>query len=224
MNASPGPSPTPNLTASATPPATEFIAATSLTFLKPRLKRTLRPFAAYLARSGVTANQVTVASLTSSLAVGMLLYVCASERGLFATLPVWLAARTACATIDGTLAIEFGQKSRLGGFLNEGGDIISEAALFLPLVFVHPFSTRGIGLLIALFTTSELIGIAPTMFGGERRLEGPLGKVDRSLILSAIAIAIVIFGQLPEGAVILVPVLSVGGIITIWNRARFAIS
>ena len=49
----------------------------------------------------------------------------AANHRLFVILPVWLVARTACATIDGTLAIEFGQKSRVGSILNEAGDIIS---------------------------------------------------------------------------------------------------
>jgi CDP-diacylglycerol--glycerol-3-phosphate 3-phosphatidyltransferase len=195
-----------------------FVAATSLTFLKPRLKTALRPWAAYLARSGVTANQVTITSLFGSVVVGALLCVFAAEHGLFAILPVWLTARTACATIDGTLAIEFGQKSRLGGILNEAGDIISEIALFMPLMFVPPFSIAGISLLIALFVASELAGIVPGIAGGERRLEGPLGKVDRSIILSAVAIAVAIFGRLPESASVLVPVLCLGAIVTIGNR------
>jgi CDP-diacylglycerol---glycerol-3-phosphate 3-phosphatidyltransferase len=198
--------------------AAAFVAATSLTFLKPRLKTALRPWAAYLARSGVTANQVTVTSLIASVVVGALLCVFAAKRGLFAILPVWLAVRTACATIDGTLAIEFRQKSRLGGILNEAGDIISEIALFMPLMFVPPFSATTIGLLIALVVASELAGIAPTMAGGERRLEGPLGKIDRSIILSAITIAIAVSGWLPENVSILVPALSVGAIVTIGNR------
>lgn len=206
-----------------TRPAAAFIAATSLTFLKPRLRKTLRPWAAYLARSGVTANQVTASSVIGAVAVGGLLCVFAAERGLFAILPAWLATRTACATIDGMLAIEFGQKSRLGGILNEAGDIISEIALFMPLLFVSPFSITGIGLLITLFIASELAGIAPTMAGGDRRLEGPLGKVDRSIILSAVAIVVAIFGRLPESASMLVPALSVGAIVTIGNRVRFAI-
>lgn len=211
------------MSASRARPAAAFIAATSLTLLKPILKGALRPWAAYLARSGITANQVTVMSLIGSVVVGALLCAFAAERGLFAILPFWLAARTACATIDGTLAIEFGQKSRLGGILNEAGDIVSEIALFMPLMFVPPFSAAGVSLLIVLFVTSELAGIAPTLAGGERRLEGPLGKVDRSIILSAIALAIVVSGRLHESASILVPLLSGGAIVTIGNRARFAI-
>jgi phosphatidylglycerophosphate synthase len=198
-------------------PAT-FLTATSLTFLKPRLKRVLRPIAARLAEAGVTANQLTVASFAGSVVVGALLCVFAAHRALFAILPIWLAMRMVCATLDGTLAVEFGQKSRLGGFLNEAGDIVSEIALLLPLGFVSPYSMTAIAWLILLVVTSELAGIVGSMLLDDRRLDGPLGKADRSIVLSVIAIAIAILRPLPDDASIVLPVLSAGSIITTWNR------
>jgi hypothetical protein len=48
-------------------------AATSLTFLKPRFKRFLMPFSAWLARAGMVANQVTIVSIVGSLIVGGML-------------------------------------------------------------------------------------------------------------------------------------------------------
>jgi hypothetical protein len=69
------------MNASPTRPAATFVAATSLTFLKPGLKKTLWPWVAYLARSDGTANQVTVTSLIGSVVVGGLLCVFAAESG-----------------------------------------------------------------------------------------------------------------------------------------------
>jgi CDP-diacylglycerol--glycerol-3-phosphate 3-phosphatidyltransferase len=46
------------------------------------------------------------------------------------------------ATIDGTLAIDFGRKSRLGGILNEVGDVVSDVVLLVPLAFVAPFTAK----------------------------------------------------------------------------------
>ena len=40
--------------------------------------------------------------------------------------------------VDGMLAREFNQKSRLGGYLNEITDAVSDAALYLPFAFVAP--------------------------------------------------------------------------------------
>jgi phosphatidylglycerophosphate synthase len=106
--------------------------------------------------------------------------LCADHSSLFAILPLWLVARTAFAAVDGTLAIEFGQKSRLGGVLNESGDVVSDIALFSPLAFIRPFSDASIALVVCFAAMSEFVGMAGTMLSGTRRLEGPLGKVDRS--------------------------------------------
>jgi CDP-diacylglycerol--glycerol-3-phosphate 3-phosphatidyltransferase len=201
-----------------------FFAATSLTLLKPWLKKALRPIAAKLVRAGATANQVTLASLAGSIAVGWLLCTHSGETSLFALLPGWLVVRTACAAIDGTMAVEFGQKTGLGGFLNEAGDIASDAALFLPLAFVAPFSPSAIAFLIGLATLSEIAGIAGSFLGGDRRLDGPLGKADRSIVLMVLGVMTAIFGGLPPVASLVTPVLGTGLVLTIWNRLRYALT
>jgi CDP-diacylglycerol--glycerol-3-phosphate 3-phosphatidyltransferase len=160
------------------------LTGTTLTFLKPRLKRLLYPVAALLARTGVTANRVTLASLAGSIAVGSVLCSFPDRPALFGILPVWVLVRTACASLDGTLADEFGLKSRLGGVLNETGDILSEIALFLPLMFISSCTVAEGSIVIALVVLSELAGLAALAFGDQRRVEGPLGKADRSIVLS----------------------------------------
>jgi CDP-diacylglycerol---glycerol-3-phosphate 3-phosphatidyltransferase len=217
-------SPSASRKASRAEPRFTFLAATSLTFLKPLLRKALRPVAARLYEAGVTANQVTWISLGGSVLVGALLCRFAVHSPLFAILPAWLAARTAFAAIDGTLAIEFGQKSRLGSVLNEAGDVVSEIALFSPLAFVAPFSGPSIAVAVCFAAMSEFVGMAGALLSGPRRLEGPLGKADRSIVLSLVAIAIAAYGRLPEGAWGIVPALCVGLVITIWNRLRFALA
>lgn len=204
-------------------PRCAFLAATSLTLLKSLLRRAVRPVAGRLYEAGVTANQVTSTSLVGSVLVGALLCRFADHSSSFAILPAWLVARTAFAAIDGTLAVEFGQKSRLGGVLNEVGDVVSDIALFLPLAFVPPFSGASIALVVCFAAMSEFVGMAGTMLSGTRRLEGPLGKVDRSIVLALVAIAIAACGRLPEGARFVVPALCLGLVVTIWNRLRFAL-
>jgi CDP-diacylglycerol---glycerol-3-phosphate 3-phosphatidyltransferase len=205
-------------------PRFTFLAATSLTFLKPLLRKALRPDAARLYEAGVTANQVTWISLGGSVRVGALLCRFAVHSPLFAILPAWLAARTVFAAIDGALAIEFGQKSRLGSVLNEAGDVVSDIALFSPLAFVAPFSGPSIALAVCFAAMSEFVGMAGALLSGPRRLEGPLGEADRSIVLSLVAIVIAAYGRLPDGAWVIVPALCVGLVITIWNRFRFALA
>jgi hypothetical protein len=113
-------------------PRAAFLAATALNPLKPLFKRALRPLVERLARAGVTANQVTIISL-----VGSLLSVHADGGPVWGLLPAWMLARMALATIDGMLAIDFGQKSRLGSILNEVGDVISDIAS-LPRPAIQP--------------------------------------------------------------------------------------
>jgi CDP-diacylglycerol--glycerol-3-phosphate 3-phosphatidyltransferase len=194
-----------------------------LTLLKPRFKRALHPVAASLYGLGVTANHVTLFSLAGSFMVGVAL-VCHSETtSLFAILPVWLLARMALATIDGTLAIDFGQKGRLGGVLNEVGDIVSDVALFWPLAFVLPFTPRAIAVAIGFVVLSETVGMAGAWFGGSRRVDGPFGKVDRSLALASLAIWLACASSLPAIFAVLPLIFVFMSLLTIGNRLRFAI-
>ena len=72
------------------------------------------------------------------------------------------------AAVDGTLAIDFGQKSRLGGFLNDAGDMLSDVALFVPLAFVASFQPCWVALVIALTALCEVVGIVAGTMRGDR--------------------------------------------------------
>jgi len=87
--------------------------------LKPRFQALLRPLVGRLARAGVTANQVTVAACSVSVALGVWLFFGRPDRWAFALIPLWMFLRMAFNAIDGMLAREHGQKSALGAFLNE---------------------------------------------------------------------------------------------------------
>src|SRR5258708_39307996 len=90
--------------------------------LKPRFQTLLRPLVGRLAGADATANQVTIAAAAGSVAIGLIVAIDAGSRPVFLLLPIWLAIRMALNAIDGMLAREFGQKSGLGGYLNELGD------------------------------------------------------------------------------------------------------
>ena len=177
-----------------------YLAATSLTFLKPRFKRFLMPVSARLARAGVVANQVTTVSIVGSLIMGGMLSLFHSHSILFGLLPVWVLVRMGCATIDGTLAIDFGQKSRLGGVLNEVGDVVSDVVLFLPLASVVPFSASSVGTVVVLAISSEVAGMLGPALGGSRREDGPVGKADRGIALGILGLWTCCGGPLPSEA------------------------
>src|SRR5690606_34625308 len=97
-------------------------------------QRLLRPTVRRMAADGVTANAVTVAAMLLSLGWGAVLAAGGATPVALLGLPIVLALRMALNAADGMLAREHGQASPLGFYLNELGDIVSDAALYLPLM------------------------------------------------------------------------------------------
>jgi CDP-diacylglycerol--glycerol-3-phosphate 3-phosphatidyltransferase len=187
--------------------------------LKPRFQNLLRPLTTWLASMGVTANQVTLTAAVLSVVVGALLCLASGGgTGLFLLLPAWLLVRMALNAIDGMLAREFGQKSRLGGYLNELGDVVSDAALLLPFAFVAPFTPAAVFAVIFAATLSEYAGVMGPLVGAARRYDGPLGKSDRALVLGALGLWIGLGLPLPSWLFWLMPALTALLAVTTVNR------
>lgn len=200
-----------------------WVAATSLSLLKPWLRRALMPVASVLARHGVTANQITVLSIVVSVALGACLALVPGKPVLLALVPLWLVARTVLASLDGTLAVCFGQKSRIGGFLNEAGDIASDVALYAPLALVSPFTAQHVALVLSLAVAVELAGLCSGWLGAGRRCEGPFGKADRAIAFGAINLWFAVQGSLPAAASVFMPIFAALAILTFANRLRYAV-
>lgn len=191
--------------------------------LKPRFQDLLRPLVAVLPGFGVTANLVTVVAALGSVLCGAVTIWFLDSRSAFVLIPVWLVARMALNAIDGMLAREFQQKSVLGGYLNELGDVASDAALYAPFAFVAPFGSTGIGLVIVLSMMTELAGTLGPAVGASRRYEGPMGKSDRALVFGALGLWIGCSGPMPGWLAWMVPILTALLILTVVNRIRAGI-
>jgi CDP-diacylglycerol--glycerol-3-phosphate 3-phosphatidyltransferase len=192
----------------------------SLYALKPAFQAFLRPLAGMLARAGVTANQVTIAAAAISVAVGAFAAFLLPDTRAFLLIPAWLFVRMACNALDGMLAREYGQKSRLGVYLNELTDAFCDAALYLPFALLPPFSPLWTGVVIALAITSEYAGALGPMVGASRRYEGPMGKSDRAFVFGALGLWVGLASPLPEWAAAVMPVVAVALVVTIVNRVR----
>ena len=166
--------------------------------LKPKFQNLLRPLVITLEQRGVTANQVTLTACTISVILGLILTALSGYHWLFILIPIWLFVRMALNAIDGMLAREFNQKSRLGGYLNEITDVVSDAALYLPFAFVHPFDTLQIGLIIWLSALTEFCGVLGQVQGKTRRYDGPLGKSDRAFLFGVLGLVYVFVPVLPD--------------------------
>lgn len=89
----------------------------SIYALKPKFQNLLRPLVRQLAAKGVTANQVTLIACLLSILLGVVLALFPTFSTLFFLIPIWLFLRMALNAVDGMLAREFNQKSRLGAIL-----------------------------------------------------------------------------------------------------------
>ncbi|WP_136253399.1 CDP-alcohol phosphatidyltransferase family protein [Onishia niordana] len=190
--------------------------------LKSRFQDLLRPLVTRLYQNGVTANQITVIAGVGSILLGTLLCLL-PHPGLFSLIPLWMFIRMALNAIDGMLAREFSQQSRLGAYLNELADIVSDAVLYLPFALLAGVEAALIIALTLLAIMSEYTGVLGVMVGAERRYDGPMGKSDRALVFGTLGLFVAL-GWLPAfwlnlifAAVILLLCW------TIFNRVKFGL-
>lgn len=191
--------------------------------LKPRFQALLRPLTRWLARQGVTANQVTLAAALASLALGAALAIVTVPR-LFLLLPVFLFVRMALNAVDGMLAREHGQQSRLGAILNEVTDVVSDAALYLPFALIPGVHAGLVVIVVLLAALTEMTGVIGYAIGASRRYDGPMGKSDRAFLFGLLGL---LFGLgLPIGGVLMNSLLAVAAallVLTILRRAQGAL-
>lgn len=155
-----------------------------------------------------------------SVSIGLWLAIVRPGAIAYLVLPLWLFLRMALNAIDGILAREHGQKTVLGAYLNELTDVISDAALYLPFVFVMPFSALWVGLVIWLAAVSEMAGALGPMVGASRHYEGPMGKSDRAFVFGTLGFWLGVSGGLPDWAYWLMPLVALLIAINIVNRIR----
>lgn len=196
----------------------------SLYDLKPAFQRILRPFCGRLAARGVTANAVTITACGASILYGLWLWLGNLPWLALILLPVFQIVRMGLNAIDGMLAREFGQKSRLGGLLNELTDVLADTALYLPFMLVPGLAPLPVALLVLLGVISEMTGVISVQIGGQRRYDGPFGKSDRAVFFGLFAVALatdLLNGGIVSLALIWLAILA--AIATIANRARSAL-
>ncbi|MCP5063418.1 MAG: CDP-alcohol phosphatidyltransferase family protein [Ignavibacteriae bacterium] len=191
--------------------------------LKPAFQNLLRPITRFLAKIGVTANQVTLCATILSLVVGGIICWYNSLNAVLFIVPVFLFIRMALNAIDGMLAREFKMKSHLGSFLNELGDVISDTALYLPFAFIPGIPSKLIILIVILSIITEVTGINALQIGARRRYDGPMGKSDRAFWFGLIAILIACGVSKGVWIIIMLWGICILLIVTIFNRVRKAL-
>ncbi|MBB5522549.1 CDP-diacylglycerol--glycerol-3-phosphate 3-phosphatidyltransferase [Xanthomonas arboricola] len=189
--------------------------------MKGRFQALLRPMVGALYRGGITANQVTLGAAVVSLLVAAVVYrVGAGWPLLYLLLPVWMLLRMGLNAIDGMLAREFGQQSRLGAYLNELCDVVADAALYLSLLGVPGVGAHWLWIFALLAALTEYAGVLGLMVGASRRYDGPMGKSDRAFVIGVVGVGLAcgLLGGRGVGWVAIA--LSLACIATVWRRVR----
>jgi CDP-diacylglycerol--glycerol-3-phosphate 3-phosphatidyltransferase len=190
--------------------------------LKPRFQQLLRPLLASLSRAGVTPNQVTLAAMFLSCAYGAALAAAPGNAALWYGLPAFLLLRMALNALDGMLATATGNKSSLGALLNEMGDQVSDAALYLPFALAAGVSAPLVTVVVVMALLAEFAGVLAHGIGVARRFDGPMGKSDRAFAFGVIALLIGASAA-PAWSNGLLCVVLLLGVATVFNRLRQAL-
>jgi CDP-diacylglycerol---glycerol-3-phosphate 3-phosphatidyltransferase len=191
--------------------------------LKPAFQGLLRPMVGALARAGITANHVTIAAAVLSIAAGAWLALRPDSRAALAAVPAVLFIRMAMNAIDGMLAREHGMKSSLGAVLNEIGDVVSDAALYLPFALVPGLPAALVTFIVLLAVVTEMTGVVAVQIGASRRYDGPMGKSDRAFAFGLLALLLACGVAAGLWSTLLLAVVAVLLIVTIANRGSRAL-
>jgi CDP-diacylglycerol--glycerol-3-phosphate 3-phosphatidyltransferase len=176
-----------------------------------------------LAAAGVTPNAVTLAAVAGSAIVGGIVTWRADSPRWLLALPVWLFVRMALNAIDGMMARELQQSSRLGLVLNEIGDVVADSVLFLPLAVVWPPAAWSVTWFTIAALLSEFGGVLGVVLGGARQYQGPVGKSDRAFLVGALGLVAAFAPASRAWWPLIFWVAAAGVALTCVNRLRAAV-
>jgi phosphatidylglycerophosphate synthase len=148
--------------------------------------------ASWLAKRGVRANAVSTSGMAAGILAGLLLTL--TNHVTFPAI-AWLCAaalvqgRLMANLLDGMVAIESGQASRVGELFNEVPDRISDAATFVGLGYSlggAPWLGYSAAIL-AIFVA--YVRAAVRVAGGPQDYCGPMAKQHRMAVVTATCLA-----------------------------------
>jgi CDP-diacylglycerol--glycerol-3-phosphate 3-phosphatidyltransferase len=143
--------------------------------------------AAFLARTSVTPNQVSGASIVFAAIGAALLALHPDALGLIGC-ALAVQARLVCNLLDGMVAIEGGKKSALGPLYNEFPDRIADSLFLVALGYSCGWPAWGwFGALAAALTA--YIRVFGGSLGLPQDFRGPMAKQHRMAVLTLACLA-----------------------------------
>ena len=180
-----------------------------------------RGIAAALARSAITPNQISVASVRfAGAGAAALLLLPAPAGPLLAALGIQL--RLLCNLFDGMVAIEGGKQTAAGALYNEFPDRIADSLLIVALGYAAGLPWLGwCGALLAALTAYVRQTGAGLGLGHDFR--GPMAKQQWMFVMTAgclVAAAAPIWAWASQALALATVVIAAGSLLTCLTRTR----
>jgi CDP-diacylglycerol--glycerol-3-phosphate 3-phosphatidyltransferase len=156
--------------------------------LKTQFQNILRPVAYKVSDLGISPNQITISACLLSLIYAAIVIGLKEIYWVYYLFPLMFLIRMGLNAMDGIIANEKNKKSQLGAILNELCDVVSDAMMIGVFLFTSNANSNLIWMFIYLSLFVECAGMWSFYISGQRSYLGPLGKSDRGIILSAMAI------------------------------------
>jgi len=153
--------------------------------LKPWYAGRLTPARRWLVGADISPHAVTAAGIACGAGAGVALAVLRPGPVAGAAVGVLLAARLACANLDGGVARDGGRATPFGAVLNELGDRLAELAALAGCLAIAPLWLVCLAGLAA--TLPSWVALAGAAAGLGRVQGGPVGKTERCLLLALLA-------------------------------------
>ncbi|WP_245929198.1 CDP-alcohol phosphatidyltransferase family protein [Murinocardiopsis flavida] len=180
--------------------------------LKPWYAARLAGLRRVLVAHGVSPDALTWSGVLFGAAAGGAVALLPAGPFAGAAVAVLLAARLACANLDGGVARDSGRMTRNGAVRNELGDRLAEFAVLAGCLAVAPAGwVLGAA---AAATLPSWIALAGAAAGAPRPQGGPVGKTERCLLL-------VVLAAVPGAAVPVLAAIAAGSVLTAgWRLVR----
>ncbi|WP_338999006.1 CDP-alcohol phosphatidyltransferase family protein [Fusobacterium animalis] len=186
--------------------------------LKTKFQNLLMPICRKLVDLKVTPNQITLTTILLNIIFAGIIYKFSNFTYLFLIVPIFLFLRMALNALDGMIANKFNQKTKIGIFYNEAGDVVSDTVFFYVFLRVVRVNEMYNLLFIFLSALSEYIGVVTVMVDNKRHYEGPMGKSDRAFLISLLAIIYFFIGNQYFDYILILAIILL--IFTIYNRIK----
>ena len=156
--------------------------------IKPKFQQLLMPLLKLLRRLGISPNSITIFSILLSFGIAYFFWNTSDNSSYFLIVAFGLLLRMMLNALDGMMARIYNLQSKLGEILNEVGDIISDVAIYFPLILFEFLEIEIAIIFILLSIINEFCGVIAKVISGERRYDGPMGKSDRAFLIGVICI------------------------------------